>query len=252
MSEKFKVITFYEFKDMSTVGDLVDVRDAVRASMKERNIVGTVIVAKEGFNSTVAGPIAKIDEFIGDLETLFQTRLNFKASFVEELPFRKVDVKLKPEIVTLKRSVDIGLGEGTHVAPEEWNSIISTDDVVVLDTRNDYEFRTGTFVGALNPETTKFSELPEYIEANLDPAKHKKVAMFCTGGIRCEKFAPYMKSLGFEEVYQLQGGILKYLEVVPPEEQLWKGECFVFDGRISVDEQLRKGAAPDLSQAEKE
>jgi UPF0176 protein len=252
MNEKFKVITFYEFKDMSAIGELAAVRDSVRASMKSREVVGTVIIANEGYNSTVAGPVALIDEFINDLEKLFQTRLNYKASYIDKLPFRKVDVKIKPEIVTLKKPVDIGLGEGTHVTPEEWNSVISSDDVVVLDTRNDYEFRTGTFSGAVNPETGKFSELPNYIEKNLDPAKHKKIAVFCTGGIRCEKFAPYMKSLGFEEVYQLEGGILKYLELVPPEEQLWMGECFVFDGRVSVDEQLRKGTAPDLSQAEKE
>lgn len=252
MSEKFKVITFYEFMDMSPLGDPVELRDALRQSMRKLGVVGTIIMAKEGYNATVAGPVARIDEFILDLERLFETTLNFKASFTDTLPFRKVDVKVKPEIVTLKRQVDISLGAGTHVAPEEWNTIISADDVVVLDTRNDYEFRTGTFVRAVNPETKKFSELPEYIEKNLDPDRHKKVAMFCTGGIRCEKFAPYMKSLGFEEVYQLEGGILKYLEIVPPEEQLWMGECFVFDGRVTVDQTLSKGQAPDLSQTSQE
>ena len=252
MSERFKVITFYEFKDMSTHGDLVEVRDSVRRSMRELGVVGTVILAAEGYNSTVAGPIEEIDKFIVEIESRFETRLNYKASYTDILPFRKVDVKIKPEIVTLKRAVNIDLGVGTHVAPEEWNDLISAEDVVLLDTRNDYEFRTGSFAGAINPKTTKFSDLPEYIEQNLDPHKHTKVAMFCTGGIRCEKFAPYMKSLGFEEVYQLEGGILKYLEVVPPEEQKWEGECFVFDGRVSVDERLRKGAAPDLSQAENE
>jgi UPF0176 protein len=252
MSDKFKVITFYEFKDMSTLGDLAEVRDAVRRSIKKLGIVGTIIMATEGYNATVAGPVARIDEFIIYLEGCFGTRLTYKASFTDTLPFRKVDVKIKPEIVTLKRPVDINLGAGTHIAPEDWNKVISSDDVVVLDTRNDYEFRTGTFEGAVNPETKKFSELPEYIERNLDPERHKKVAMFCTGGIRCEKFAPYMKSLGFEEVYQLEGGILKYLEVVPPEEQLWKGECFVFDGRVTVDQTLCKGQAPDLSQISQE
>ncbi len=252
MSEKYKVITFYEFKDMSTLGDLVEVRDAVRRSMKELEVVGTIIMASEGYNATVAGPVARIDEFILGLESRFNTTLIFKASYTDTLPFRKVDVKIKPEIVTLKRHVDIKLGAGTHIAPEDWNRVISSDDVVVLDTRNDYEFRTGTFAGAVNPQTEKFSELPEYIEKNLDPERHKKVAMFCTGGIRCEKFAPYMKSLGFEEVYQLEGGILKYLEVVPPEEHLWKGECFVFDGRVTVDQTLSKGQAPDLSQISQE
>ena len=252
MGEQFKVITFYEFKDMSTLGDLGEVRASVRRSMRELGVVGTVIVAAEGYNSTVAGPVEQIDKFIVELENRFETKLMYKASYTDALPFRKVDVKIKPEIVTLKKPVDIGLGAGTHVAPKEWNDLISADDVVLLDTRNDYEFRTGTFAGAINPKTTKFSELPEYIEKNLDPQKHKKVAMFCTGGIRCEKFAPYMKSLGFEEIYQLEGGILKYLEVVPPEEQKWEGECFVFDGRVSVDERLRNGTSPDLSQAENE
>ena len=120
--------------------------------------------------------------------------------------------------------------------------------MILLDTRNDYEFRTGTFVGAINPETEKFSELPGFVEQNLDPKVHKKVAMFCTGGIRCEKFAPYMRSLGFENVFQLEGGILKYLEVVPPDAHKWEGECFIFDERRSVDRSLNKGSAPDLSQ----
>ena len=247
MGEKFKVITFYEFKDMSTLGDLVELRDTVRMSMRGRSIVGTVILANEGYNATVAGPVEQIDRLIAELERRFETRLKYKVSYTNTLPFRKVDVKIKPEIVTLKKPVDIELGTGTHVPPEKWNDIIASDDVFLLDTRNDYEYRTGTFAGAVNPQTEKFSELPEYVENNLDPSRHKKVAMFCTGGIRCEKFAPFMRSLGFEKVYQLEGGILKYLEVVPPEKQLWTGECFVFDGRISVDEQLKKGTVPDLS-----
>ena len=248
MSEKFKVITFYEFKDMSTLGDLVELRDTIRTSMRERSLVGTIILANEGYNSTVAGPVEQIDGFIAELESRFETRLKYKASYANTLPFRKVDVKIKPEIVTLKKPVDIELGTGTHVPPEKWNDIIASDDVLLLDTRNDYEYRTGTFAHAVNPQTDKFSELPDYVEKNLDPSRHKKVAMFCTGGIRCEKFAPFMRSLGFEKVYQLEGGILKYLEVVPPEGQLWTGECFVFDGRVSVDERLKKGTTPDLSQ----
>jgi UPF0176 protein len=248
MTGPFKIITFYEFKDMTRLGELTELRSAVRGLMKEFRIVGTVILAREGYNSTVAGESAKIDQFVERLSTLLETRLKFKASYSASIPFRRVDVKIKPEIVTLKRPVDIALGEGTHVPAEQWNALIASDDVFVLDTRNDYEFRTGTFDRAANPETRKFSDLPEYIEKNLDPTVHKKVAMFCTGGIRCEKFAPYMRSLGFENVYQLEGGILKYLEIVPPEEQLWKGECFVFDDRVSVDQKLRKGSAPDHSQ----
>ena len=131
-----------------------------------------------------------------------------------------------------------------------WNRLITDPDVIVLDTRNEYEYKSGTFRNAVNPGTEKFNDLPTFIEQNLDPKQHKKIAMFCTGGIRCEKFAPYMKERGFEEVFQLSGGILKYLEEVDPDESLWDGECFVFDERITVGNDLRKGTSPDLSQAE--
>ena len=248
MNGRFKVITFYAFTEISELGDLVELRIRVSSVMKKFGVVGTVILASEGYNATVAGAAERIDGFIVALEELLNTKLKFKASFADSVPFRKVDVKVKSEIVTLKKPVDVSLGAGTHVPAEEWNDLITDPDVFLLDTRNDYEFRTGTFTGASNPGTDSFSELPKYIEQNLDPAAHKKVAMFCTGGIRCEKFAPYMRSLGFEQVYQLEGGILKYLEVVPPDKQKWEGECFVFDGRRTVDHRLRKGSSPDLSQ----
>lgn len=250
MDAEFKIVTFYEFKHMAVLGGLADLCTSIRQLMKRNGIVGTIILADEGFNGTVAGPAEEMAAFVKGVGEMLETTLNMKVSYSPSLPFRKIDVKIKPEIVTLKRPVDIRLGEGTHVPPEQWNEIISAGDVTVLDTRNDYEFRTGTFANAINPITGKFSELPEYVEKNLDPAKHKKIAMFCTGGIRCEKFAPYMKARGFEEIYQLEGGILKYLEVVPREKQLWNGECFVFDTRVSVDEQLSVGASPDLSQHE--
>ena len=150
--------------------------------------------------------------------------------------------------MTLKKSVDVSKGEGTHVGATEWNELISDPEVVVIDTRNDYEFRNGTFKRAINPETEKFSDLPKFVAENLDPNVHQKVAMFCTGGIRCEKFVPYVKALGFKEVFQLDGGILRYLEEVPKEASLFEGECFVFDGRRTVDETLRKGIGPDYSQ----
>jgi UPF0176 protein len=156
-------------------------------------------------------------------------------------------VKVKPEIVTLKQKVEIERGAGTHVSPRKWNELLRDEEVFVLDTRNDYEFQVGSFRRAVNPKTEKFSDLPRFVEENLDPEKHKKVAVFCTGGIRCEKFAPFLKQRGFAEVYQLEGGILKYLEEIPEPESLWDGECFVFDLRVSVDENLKKGTAPDLS-----
>lgn len=241
---EFQIITFYEFKRLT---ELTSVRDRLIAAMESNSIRGTIIIAEEGFNSTVCGERANIEAFVAAANEILATTLRFKSSFHESCPFVKIHVKIKPEIVTLKKEVEISKGVGTHVAPGEWNSVISRDDVFLLDTRNDYEFRVGTFRGAVNPATEKFSDLPGYVAENLDPSKHKHVAMFCTGGIRCEKFAPYMKQIGFENIYQLEGGILKYLEDVPADESLWDGECYVFDRRVTVDENLQKGSAPDLS-----
>lgn len=242
---QYQIITFYEFKPMTA---LAKKRAELKSAMVEHSVKGTIILADEGFNSTICGRPEGIRKFISVAEKILRTKLVFKSSFHEAMPFRRVDVKIKPEIVTLKKQVDIRKGVGTHVGPADWNDVIGQKGVVVLDTRNDYEFKNGSFRNAINPRTKKFSELPHFVEENLDPKTHKKIAMFCTGGIRCEKFAPYMKQLGFEEVYQLQGGILKYLEVTPPEESLWEGECFVFDDRVTVNENLEKGNGRDHSQ----
>lgn len=245
MSEKnVQIITFYEFKRLA---HLPEIREQLISAMRENSILGTIILAGEGFNSTVSGSVENIQKFIEVLEAIFETKLNFKSSFYRESPFRRIFVKIKPEIVTLKQKVEIEKGAGTHVCPRKWNEIIRDEEVFVLDTRNDYEFQVGTFKRAVNPKTEKFSDLPRFVEENLNPEKHKKIAMFCTGGIRCEKFAPFMKQIGFKNVYQLEGGILKYLEEIPESERLWEGECFVFDERVSVDENLRKGKAEDLS-----
>lgn len=247
---KFQIITFYEFKRLDPER-FAGLKEALRAAMAEHSIKGTIIIAEEGFNATVCGEPANVATFIPTLEELFQTTLNFKASFHGECPFRKIDVKIKPEIVTLKKPVDISKGAGTHVSPAEWNEIISDPSVVVVDARNDYEFKNGTFRRAINPHTEKFSELPDFVAQTLDPKVHEKVAMFCTGGIRCEKFAPYIKQLGFKEVFQLDGGILRYLEEVPADDSLFEGECFVFDDRRTVDSELKKGVGPDYSQTGK-
>lgn len=244
MLENYQIITFYEFKKLK---DLSALKQNLKTIMLESAIFGTVILAEEGFNSTVCGAAGKIENFIAAFEDLFDTKLNYKSSFHEACPFRRVKVKIKNEIVTLRKQVNIDKGAGTHVAAEGWNKIISDPETIVLDTRNDYEFQIGTFRGAINPKIESFNQLPEFVEKKYDPAKHKKIAMFCTGGIRCEKFAPFMKELGFEEVYQLEGGILRYLEEVPASESLWEGECFVFDERIALDEHLNKGSAEDLS-----
>ncbi len=247
-SGQVQIITFYEFKKLEVVAPLEDLKTCFREIFIELGVRGTIILAAEGYNGMVCGSMDAITGFISRAETILQTTLVFKSSFHDTAPFRKIDVKIKPEIVTLKKEVDISLGLGTHVKPTDWNKVISDPETLLLDTRNDYEYKTGTFRGAINPNTAKFSELPDFVAENLDPEKHKRVAMFCTGGIRCEKFAPFMKQLGFEEVYQLEGGILKYLEEVPKAEMLWEGECFVFDERTTVDDKLSKGAGPDYSQ----
>jgi UPF0176 protein len=245
---KFQIITFYEFKAIRAdrLGALSrDLRDA----LKQHSIKGTIILAEEGINATVSGGPNDVARFVSAAEDILETKLDYKSSVHDNAPFRKIDVKIKPEIVTLKKQVDISKGAGTHVDARRWNEVISDPSVVVLDTRNDYEYRNGTFRRALNPGTEKFSDLPDYVAANLDPEQHPKVAMFCTGGIRCEKFAPYLVERGFE-VFQLKGGILKYLEQTSPDESLWEGECFVFDDRRTLDEKLQKGTGPDYSQKE--
>ena len=244
---KFQIITFYEFKTFDA-SELQTMRASLKEIMRRNSIKGTIILAEEGFNSTVCGEPDGIERFVTEAERTLGTRLSYKSSLHSSSPFRKIDVKVKPEIVTLKKRVDVSLGEGTHVNAAEWNRLISDPSVVVLDTRNDYEFQNGSFHRAVNPQTEKFSDLPGFVEENLDPEMHPRVAMFCTGGIRCEKFAPYMKQLGFKEVFQLEGGILRYLEETPEDESLWKGECFVFDDRVTVDENLEKGVGPDYSQ----
>src|SRR3569623_1452069 len=243
-----EIIAFYEFKDLQGVAPLAELRSRLKNGMIEHDVRGTIILAEEGYNGMICGTSEAVSAFVAAAERILDTTLNVKRSFNENPPFRRTDVKVKPEIVTLKRPVDISLGEGTHVSPDRWNEIISDPGTLILDTRNDYDYETGTFQNAVNPHTTKFSELPDFVAENLDPDRHKRVAMFCTGGIRCEKFAPFMKELGFNEVYQLDGGILNYLEAVSPSESMWQGECFVFDERVSVDHQLEKGVLEDHSQ----
>jgi len=240
----YQIITFYKFTPLS---DLADRRERLRAVMRENSIKGTIILAEEGFNSTVCGTVKNIKQFLLAAETILGCGIEYRSSKHSNAPFRRIDVKIKREIVTLKQAVDLSLGEGTYVEPEDWNTVISDPETFLLDTRNEYEVMNGSFARAENPRTRKFSELPAYVSEHLDPTKHKTIAMFCTGGIRCEKFAPYLRSKGFENVLQLKGGILRYLEVVDPSESLWNGECFVFDDRVTVNEKLEKGSQPDFS-----
>ena len=214
-----------------------------------KDIKGTLILAPEGINGTVAGTPEAIDALADYLFASgpFGSRLvgaEVKYSFADTAPFLRMKVRLKPEIVTLRApQVDPNRQVGTYVEPEDWNALIERNDVVLVDTRNDYEVGLGTFQRALDPHTSSFVEFKDYVERHLDPARDKKVAMFCTGGIRCEKASSYLLSQGFEEVFHLKGGILKYLEVTPPEQSRFQGECFVFDERVSVGHGLELGNA---------
>lgn len=207
-------------------------------------IKGTLLLAQEGINGTVAGSRDAIDRLLAYLRSDERlSDLEHKESFDENLPFYRMKVKLKKEIVTMGvNGIDPQKIVGTYIEPKDWNALISDPDVVLIDTRNDYEFDIGTFEGAVNPVTETFREFPNYVKNNLDPKKNKKVAMFCTGGIRCEKSTAYLKEQGFEDVYHLKGGILKYLEEVPESETMWQGECFVFDNRVAVKHALEKGS----------
>ena len=206
-------------------------------------VKGTLLLASEGINGTIAGTRKGIDRVLGYLKGDPRlTQLDHKESFDESMPFYRMKVKLKREIVTMGvEGIDPNLVVGTYVKAQDWDQLVNDPDVLLIDTRNDYECSIGSFKGAVDPHTTSFREFPEYVRSQLNPDKQKKVAMFCTGGIRCEKASAYMLQEGFDEVYHLQGGILKYLEEVPQERSSWEGECFVFDNRVAVNHQLEKG-----------
>ncbi|PCI85595.1 MAG: hypothetical protein COB24_12445 [Hyphomicrobiales bacterium] len=237
---KITVTALYHFTKLP---DYKELRDPLLKFMKSQNIKGTLLLAEEGINGTVAGTakaIVKLHAYLRADERF--AGLVTKESFDDEMPFYRTKVKLKKEIVTMGvEDIDPNDIVGTYVKPEDWNDLIADPEVIVVDTRNDYEVGIGTFKGALNPQTDTFRQFPAYVKNNLGNAKGKKVAMFCTGGIRCEKSTAYLKQQGFEDVYHLEGGILKYLENVPEEESLWEGECFVFDSRVAVKHKLEKG-----------
>ncbi len=234
------VAALYKFVRLE---DYIDLQKPLLEVCQKYQIKGTLLLALEGINGTVAGSRENMDQLLAYLKSNSRFEgLQHKESYTEDMPFLRMKVKLKKEIVTMGvEDIDPTVCVGQYVKPTEWNKLLSDPDVVLIDTRNEYEYEIGTFKGAINPHTDSFRELPEFVAKNLDPAKHKKVAMFCTGGIRCEKSTAYLKQQGFDDVYHLQGGILKYLEEVPVEESLWQGECFVFDERVAVDHSLTKG-----------
>ncbi len=234
------VCALYKFV---TLDNYQDLRQPLHDVMDVNEVRGTLLLANEGINGTIAGPRIAINHVLTWLRNDPRlSDIDVKESFTDNLPFNRAKVKLKKEIVTMGiEGIDPKRVVGTYVNPKDWNILISDPDVILVDTRNDYEFKVGTFRNAINPNTESFREFPNYALKNLDPIKHKKVAMFCTGGIRCEKSTAFLKEQGFDQVYHLKGGILKYLEEVPPEETLWEGECFVFDERVTVNLQLEKG-----------
>jgi len=229
----YTIAAFYRFVRVSEPTSL---RDDLVSSFGDSDLLGTTLIAGEGVNGTMAGSAATVDRFLQALaERVGLDLAEVKFSSSEVPPFKRLKFKLKSEIITF-RDVSIDPGKpGTYVEPEQWNTLIADPDVLVLDTRNTYETEAGTFEGAVTPELEKFSDFVTYVRENLDTAKHRKVAMFCTGGIRCEKASAFMLQEGFEEVYHLKGGILKYLEQTPQHESRWQGGCYVFDRRTAVD-----------------
>jgi UPF0176 protein len=234
------VAALYKFV---TLDDFHELREPLLDACLAAGVRGTLLLAHEGINGTIAGSRQGIDEVLAYLHADPRlAELEHKESTDDHLPFYRMKVKLKKEIVTMGiEGIDPNLCVGTYVKPQDWNRLIDDPEVVLIDTRNDYEYGIGSFRGAIDPHTTSFREFPEYVRSHLDPGRHKKIAMFCTGGIRCEKASAFMLGEGFEEVYHLQGGILKYLEEVPEQDSAWQGECFVFDNRVAVNHALEKG-----------
>ena len=236
---------FYKFVDLP---DYAERKAPLLALCERQGVKGLILLAREGINSTIAGPAEGVHVVLAYLRSdPLLADLQHKESWSERAPFYRMKVRLKKEIVTLGvPDISPIHMAGTYVKPADWNALISDPEVVVVDTRNDYEVEIGTFANAMNPNIRSFSELPKWVEdaERLGKAagKKPKVAMFCTGGIRCEKSTALMKTLGYEDVYHLEGGILKYLETVPSEQSLWEGECFVFDERVSVGHALVPGA----------
>lgn len=233
----YKVAALYQFVALP---DFREIREPLLAVCFGLGIRGSLLLAQEGINGTVAGTEEGIDALVAELRDgpLFRSRLDnleLKFSTASEMPFKRMKVRLKKEIVTLGDSeADPTKQVGTYVPAAEWNRLLEDPDLILLDTRNDFEVEMGTFEGAVDPRIKTFSEFKEFVENELDPSRHRKVAMFCTGGIRCEKASAYMLNKGFEEVYHLKGGILQYLEDVPETESRWTGGCFVFDERVSL------------------
>lgn len=236
----FLTAALYKFVELP---DFAELKAPLLQCCDDNQVKGTILLANEGINGTIAGSPDNIHTVLAFLRRDPRLAdLSHKESFSEKSPFYRMKVRLKREIVTMGiPGINPNQMAGTYVKPEEWNNLLDDPDVIVVDVRNDYEVAIGTFAGALNPNTKSFSELPNWVRQAAALRSKPKVAMFCTGGIRCEKSTAFLRSEGFEEVYHLEGGILKYLETVPEAESRWDGECFVFDERVSVGHGLKPG-----------
>lgn len=234
------VVAFYRFVALEGLERL---REDLLCLCRDKGLRGSILIAPEGINGTIAGPAAGTSALLEALETICGiSQGEVKHSSAAEWPFARMKVRIRPEIITMRApEADPSVRAGTYVAPADWNALIEADDVLVLDTRNRYETKVGTFEGALDPQIDSFTQFKAFVESELNPAVHRKVAMFCTGGIRCEKASSYMLSKGFETVFHLKGGILQYLEDVPPLQSRWNGECYVFDDRVAVKHGLKPG-----------
>ena len=237
--DKITVCALYKFVEIKNLKEL---KNKILAFLKENNIYGTILIANEGINGTISGDNPKIINLINFLKSDVRfSNIEYKLSFTDKNPFYRTKVKLKKEIVTLGVKIKKTHYNATYIHPEEWNEFIKKDDVILIDTRNKYETSIGSFINSVDPKTDSFRDFPNFVKNNSDLPKNKKIAMFCTGGIRCEKSTAYLKSKGFKYVYHLKGGILNYLEKIDKKDSLWKGDCFVFDNRVSVDHNLKKG-----------
>ena len=234
------VVALYRFARFTR---FLDLQAPLATLCRDLGIKGTLLLAHEGINGTVAGSRASITKLVEFLEAIPEiSGMEIKYSFAPVMPFNRMKVRLKKEIVTMgEADIDPLLTVGTYVAPKDWNALIADPDTIVIDTRNDYETRVGTFAKAVDPNTKEFNEFPQWLREHKDELVGKKVAMFCTGGIRCEKATAFAKEIGLEDVYHLKGGILAYLEQVPAEDSRWEGECFVFDERVTVGHGLTLG-----------
>lgn len=239
INSKFTILSFYQFKQIK---DLLTIKSRISDFCKFNKIKGTIIIAEEGINGTIAGTSQSIKNFQLEIKKIGFENFNPKYSYSKFMPFFRLKVRPKKEIVTLRtKMADPENITGNKIKPENWNNLITDNDTILIDVRNDFEVEMGSFRGSINPKTKSFTEFKSYLKDNLSEAKDKKIAMFCTGGIRCEKISSYMIKKGFKNVNQLQGGILNYLEKIPEKNSLWDGECFVFDNRVSVKNELKDG-----------